>query len=218
VNSRALVQEQGDIAELWDRRHKQLDDLRSGGHIGYDTGSNEILYAVRLGKLITIIGDLTHSSAPLRVLDAGCGKGWFARAMGRFGHRVDGVDISPHAVDLCRRLGGRNESYETASLERWRPPYLYDVVYSVDVLFHIMDDQLWERTVLNLGSVARWAGLLVLSEHDSDHDHTWSGYQRTRALARYRELLEPHGWQYETFVPYGFREGPVGFLVLTKAS
>ena len=76
------MQGQRDTAELWDRRHKQVDDLRSGGHIGYDAGSNGILYAVRLGKLITIIGDLTHSSAPLRVLDAGCGKGWFARAMG----------------------------------------------------------------------------------------------------------------------------------------
>ena len=207
MNSRAVVQERGDIAELWDRRHKQLDDLRSGGHIGHDTGSNEILYAVRLGKLITIIGDLTHSSAPLRVwMQAAVKDG----SLGRWA--VSGTwwmaSTSAHTLSICAgALWPQRESYETASLERWRPPYLYDVVYSVDVLFHIMDDQLWERTVLNLGSVARWAGLLVISEHDSDHDHTWSGYQRTRALVRYRELLEPHGWRFETFVPYGFREG-----------
>ena len=194
----------------------QLDELRSGGHAAYDAGSNEILYAIRLGRLIDIIGDLTHAGAPLWILDAGCGKGWFARAMGRFGHRVDGVDISTHAVDLCTRLGGSNERYEIASLERWRPPYLYDVVYSIDVLFHIMDDELWERTVLNLSSIVRWAGMLVLSEHDSDEDRTWSDYQRTRALSRYQELLEPRGWRYDQFVPYGFRQGPVGFLVLTK--
>jgi 2-polyprenyl-3-methyl-5-hydroxy-6-metoxy-1,4-benzoquinol methylase len=215
VNSRAL--EPSEVAELWDRRHRQLDDLRSGGHAGYDAGSNEILYAVRLGRLIEIVGDLTHTGAPLRVLDAGCGKGWFARAMGRFGHRVDGVDISPHAVEMCRRLGGRNEHYATASLEKWRPPYLYDVVYSVDVLFHIVDDQLWERTILNLSSVVRWAGLLVVSEHDADQDRSWSDYQRTRALSRYQKLLEPRGWRYETFVPNGFRNGQVGFLVFTKS-
>jgi 2-polyprenyl-3-methyl-5-hydroxy-6-metoxy-1,4-benzoquinol methylase len=205
-------------AEYWDRRHRSLDDLRSGGHIGYDAESNEILYAVRLGRLIEIIGDLTDAGAPMRVLDAGCGTGWFARALGRFGHRVDGIDISVHAVDQCRRLSGTTERYEVAPLHAWRPPYLYDVSYSVDVLFHIMDDELWRRSLINLASLVRLGGLLVLSEHDADEDRTWSSYQRTRALFRYRTLLEPRGWRYERFVPNHFRNGKVGFLVLTKVS
>jgi 2-polyprenyl-3-methyl-5-hydroxy-6-metoxy-1,4-benzoquinol methylase len=204
-------------AEFWNRRHRRMDDLRSGGHIGYDVGSNEILYAVRLGQLIEIIGDLSDAGAPLRVLDAGCGTGWFARAMGRFGHRVDGIDISVHAVDQCRRLS-ETERYEVAPLHGWRPPYLYDVSYSVDVLFHVMDDQLWSRSLVNLGSLVRLGGLLVLSEHDANEDRTWSSYQRTRALSRYRVLLEPRGWRYERFVSHHFRTGKVGFLVLTKVS
>jgi len=196
-----------------------MDDLRSGGHIGYDAGSNEIMYAVRLGRLVEIMGDLTDAGAPLRVLDAGCGKGWFARAMRRFGHRIYGIDVSAHAVDHCQRLAdGVAERYELALLDAWRPPYLYDVVYSVDVLFHVMDDQLWERSIVNLASLVRWGGLIVLAEHNADEDRTWAGYQRTRALSRYRMLLEPRGWRYERFVPYRFRSSPVGFLVLTKVS
>ena len=205
-------------AEYWDHRHRNVDDLRSGAHLGYDTGSNEILYAVRLGRLVEIMGDLTAPEAPLRVLDAGCGKGWFARAMGRFGHRVDGIDVSGYAVDHCRRLGGAAERYEVASLDAWRPPYLYDLVLSVDVLFHVMDDQLWERSVVNLASVVRLGGLIVLAEHHADEDRTWSDYQRTRALSRYRMVLEPRGWRYERFVPNRFRDGLVGFLVLTKVT
>ena len=208
--------ERGPAAKFWDERHRRVDDVRSGGHVGYDAGSNEILYAVRLGRLVEIIGDLTEGAAPLRVLDAGCGKGWFARAMGRFGHRVDGIDVSDHAIERCRRLTGPFERYEVSALDSWRPPYLYDVVYSVDVLFHIMDDELWRASVVNLGSVLRLGGQLVIAEHDSETDRTWSDYQRTRALSRYRSLLEPRGMRYERFVPNRFRGGPVGFLVMTK--
>ena len=65
----------------------------------------------------------------------------------------------------------------------------------MDVLFHVMDDQLWERSVVNLASVVRLGGLIVLAEHHADEDRTWSDYQRTRALSRYRMVLEPRGWR-----------------------
>jgi 2-polyprenyl-3-methyl-5-hydroxy-6-metoxy-1,4-benzoquinol methylase len=210
--------ERGPAAAFWDERHRRVDDIRSGGNVGYDAGSNEILYAVRLGRLIEIVGDVTESFAPLRMLDAGCGKGWFARAMGRFGHRVDGIDLSERAIELSRKMSGPAESYQVSALDLWRPSYLYDVVYSVDVLFHIMDDELWRLSVLNLASLVRLGGLLILTEHDSETDRTCSSYQRTRALSRYRTLLEPRRMQYQQFVPTPFRNGPVGFVVFTKVS
>ena len=79
-----------------------------------------------------------------------------------------------------------------------------------------MDDELWRASVVNLGSVLRLGGQLVIAEHDSETDRTWSDYQRTSALSRYRSLLEPRGMRYERFVPNRFRGGPVGFLVMTK--
>ena len=30
-------------AELWDKRHRALDRLRSGGHSGYDEAANEVV-------------------------------------------------------------------------------------------------------------------------------------------------------------------------------
>lgn len=194
-------------AELWDKRHRALDRLRSGGHSGYDEAANEMLYALRLGLLVDIVGHGSESAAPLRVLDAGCGKGVFAGAMARFGHRVDGVDVSAHAIDLCREGAGPLERYEVCPLDRWRPPYLYDVVYSIDVLFHIMDDDLWRASLENLASLVRPGGRLVVAEHDSEVDRTWSDYQRTRGLPRYLDVLEPRGFERRAFVPIPFRAG-----------
>ena len=207
-----------DTAALWDRRHRELGALRSGGDAGYDESSNEILYALRLGRLIDIIGDSTDPAAPLRILDAGCGKGWFAHAVARFGHAVDGIDVSEHAIELCRQNAAGNSRFELSPLADWRPPYLYDVVYSIDVLFHIMDDALWEASVRNLATLVRLGGLLVLVDHQSQVDRTWSFYQRTRALHRYQSLLEPLGLRADRFVPYGFRAAPTGFLVLERVS
>ena len=202
----------------WDSRHRTFSALRSGGDAGYDEISNEIFYEMRLGRLLDIIGDSTDTSAPLRILDAGCGKGYFALAMARFGHAIDGIDVSEHAIELCRQRAVGNSEFQLSSLAAWHPPYLYDVVYSIDVLFHIMDDALWEASVRNLASLVRLGGQLVLVDHESDVDRTWSYYQRTRALHRYKELLEPLGLRVDRFVPYGFRAAPTGFLVLERVA
>lgn len=204
-------------AEVWNTRHQALDALRSGGHAGLDEPSNEILYAVRLGRLIDVVGDRCEPSAPMRVLDAGCGKGWFARKMATFGHRVDGIDVSEHAIEVCRSQSGGRDSYAVSALDAWRPGHLYDVVYSVDVLFHVMDDGLWERSLRNLASLVCWGGLLVLAEHEAEEDRTWSDYQRTRSLTRYRGVLADAGFSERTFVPNRFRSGQVGFLVMVRS-
>lgn len=202
----------------WNQRHRRFSPLSSGGVVGIDAGANEIFYSMRLGRLLDLVGDGSESRAPLRVLDAGCGKGWFARAMARFGHRVDGIDISEAAIEECREQATGQDEYAVCALSDWRPPYLYDVVYSVDVLFHVMDDDAWAASVRNLASLVRLGGRLILSDHGSDTDRTWSDYQRTRGLPRYRALIDPMGYGADHFVPYGFRNTPVGFLVFDRVS
>ena len=207
---------QTDVLAYWDSRHQAKGELQSGGDLGYDHPNNEIFYALRLGRLIDAVGDVGEPLAPLRVLDAGCGKGWFARAMGRFGHRVDGVDSSPQAVEFCRGRGGPHERYAVSTLDAWAPTYLYDVVYCVDVLFHVTDDELWERSVRNLASLVRVGGRMALVDHEPDADRLWGDYMVTRASSRYRALMGDVGLAYERFVPYRFRSSPAGFHVATR--
>ncbi len=202
----------------WNERHRQFSPLSSGGVVGIDAAANEILYAMRLGRLLDLVGDASEVRAPLRVLDAGCGKGWFARAMARFGHRVDGIDVSEAAIEECRAQAGGRDDYAVCALSDWRPPYLYDIVYSVDVLFHVMDDDAWAESVRNLASLVRLGGRLILSDHGNEYDRTWSTYQQTRGLPRYRALVQPLGYGSDHFVSYGFRNTPVGFLVFDRVS
>lgn len=204
--------------DFWDGRHRVRGQLLSGGDLSFDHATNEIFYALRLGRLIDIIGDQGFAAAPLRVLDAGCGKGYFARAMATFGHDVDGIDTSRFAIEECERRRVGRERYTVSSLDAWHPARLYDVVFSVDVLFHIMDDGVWERSVRNLAALTRLGGLLVLADHEADEDRVWGTYQMTRAAHRYRDVAVPLGYRADPFVPYRFRDSPAGFHVFTRVA
>ncbi|WP_220291100.1 bifunctional 2-polyprenyl-6-hydroxyphenol methylase/3-demethylubiquinol 3-O-methyltransferase UbiG [Streptomyces sp. MBT84] len=124
-----------------DTRHRAQDAPAAGGPTtGFDRSGGELLHALRLGQLLAIIGAPAGPRTPLSVLDAGCGRGWFARALARGGHRVDAFDVSSAAVAQARGEGG-GPRYAVADLSGWRSPRPYDVVLCLDVLFHVLDER-----------------------------------------------------------------------------
>jgi len=205
---------------FWDERHQRLAHTYAGGDIVYDDTANEMLNSLRVGRLIDIIGTFSRPAAPVRVLDAGCGTGWLTRTLASFGHQVDGIDTSVQALATCRgraRADGR-DGYSLSRLDEWAPGYLYDVVISVDVLFHIMEDEVWAASVRNLGRLVRSCGRLVISDHDLETDRHWGDYQLSRARQRYVDLLAPDGFVHRTFVAYAFRDNNAGFHVFDRTS
>ncbi|MFE0250991.1 class I SAM-dependent methyltransferase [Streptomyces sp. NPDC059010] len=203
----------------WDARHAGHDELASGAHLGLDRPANEIFYARRLGTLLSLIGDLSSPAAPLFVLDAGCGKGYFARALARCGHRVDAFDTSPHAIEHARAEGG-GPRCAVAALDEWRSPWPYDIVVCVDVLFHVPDDEEWRAALRNLASLVRVAGRLIVTDVATDEvpaePPNPDALVVHRPIAAYRAELEPLGLRHILSSPYGFREDRVGFHVFTR--
>ncbi|WP_405434538.1 class I SAM-dependent methyltransferase [Micromonospora sp. NBC_00617] len=202
-------------AAYWDRRHRTESALRSGGDMSYDESANRMFYILRLGMLLDIIGHHADPVAPLRLLDAGCGKGWFSRQLARFGHQVDAIDASSTAIETCRAEGGAVRFHQS-TLSGWRSPVLYDVVTAVDVLFHILDEAEWERSVGNLASLVRLHGRLVVSDWGGPGDQTFGDYQVVRGPDRYVTLLRAAGLRHDGWRPYGFRRNPMGFHVFTR--
>ena len=198
----------------WDDRHRVENDLRSGGHVGWDSYANEAFYLRRTAAILEIIGDRAGGLDPVLALDAGCGKGYFARALAKSGIIVDGIDASPEAIAYCREHGtGR---YQVATLADVRSPFLYDVVYSVDVLFHILDDQDWEASLWNLASLVRLAGTLIVADEAGAERRTLRDYIVHRPLSAYTDVLVPLGFHFKGFRPYGFRENAVGLLTFAR--
>jgi 2-polyprenyl-3-methyl-5-hydroxy-6-metoxy-1,4-benzoquinol methylase len=152
------------------------------------------------------------------MLDAGCGRGYFARGMSSFGHDVDAIDASPNAIEHCRTGSLAGVRYAVSTLSQWQPSYLYDVVFSIDVLFHIMDDDEWRASVVNLASLVRLGGRLLLADHSAEEDKVWSPYQKTRARARYVELVVDLGFADVGFHANGGPRDPVGLHVFWRVA
>jgi 2-polyprenyl-3-methyl-5-hydroxy-6-metoxy-1,4-benzoquinol methylase len=205
---------------FWDERHQRLANAYAGGDVVYDDTDNAMLNALRVGRLIDLIGTFSRPAAPLRILDAGCGTGWLTRTLASFGHQVDGIDTSTQALATCRGQAAADgrDRYGLSRLDEWAPGYLYDVVVSVDVLFHIMEDDVWSASVRNLGMLVRSRGRLIIADHDLETDHLWGDYQVSRARQRYVDLLAPDGFIHRGFVAYAFRDNRAGFHVFDRTS
>lgn len=196
-------------------------DPMTGGEITLapvtpDRATDEAFNALRLGRLIDIIGASASAVAPLRLLDAGCGNGWLTRALTRCGHLVEGIDCSEEALEECRRLAIGSDRYTACQLDAWAPPYLYDEVVAVDVLFHVMDDAVWRNIVVNLAALVRLGGQLVLTDHDTEADRVWGESMVTRSRQGYLAVLLPLGFGYAGFRPYRFRDNAAGFHVFRR--
>lgn len=203
--------EHDQVVEYWDSRHQDLGTLLSGGDVTYDHAANEAFYAIRLGRLLDIIEPVSPPQARRRLLDAGCGKGWFSHALARCGYRVDGIDSSTHGIAEATEQAISGETFAVSTLHEWAPPYQYDAVVSVDVLFHLTDDEVWASSVRNLASLTKATGLLVIADHEHPDKVVHGSYQVTRGSDLYRQVLEPLGMEYHGFSPYRFRSNKVGF-------
>jgi 2-polyprenyl-3-methyl-5-hydroxy-6-metoxy-1,4-benzoquinol methylase len=204
-----------EASAYWNERHQQESDLRSGGDISFDEATNRMFYMRRLGMLMEIIGIQSSLVAPLYLLDAGCGKGWFSRELARFGHQVDGIDGSESAIATCRQLDG-GPQYHQSTLADWRTSWLYDVVFSVDVLFHIVEDAEWERSVRNLASLVRLNGKLIIGDWGQDEDRVYGNYMIVRGRQRYLPLLRECGLRFDGWESYRFRHNPIGLYTFTR--
>jgi SAM-dependent methyltransferase len=193
----------------WDQRHGQRDELRSGGDIGLDFESNQAFYLRRLGMLLELIEAHLPLVEPCFVLDAGCGKGYFAGRLEECGMRVVGIDASRTAVNFC--LANHAGVYVNSRLDTFESPDLFDCAYAIDVFFHILDDAVWAASFVNLASLIREGGLLLVTDHDAPGRRQLGDYIVHRPASEYRTLAEAHGLEYRGWRPYGFRTNPLGF-------
>ena len=128
------------------------------------------------------------------VLDAGSGFGQYTYNLLRKNrdYTVKAIDISHEHVEECRKFFGKlnsadRVSFEQADLTRYRVENEYNLILSVDVMEHILEDELvFKNFLLSM----RPGGMLLIStpsdqggsdvHHDSDEsfigEHVRDGY------------------------------------------
>ena len=128
-----------------------------------------------------------------RVLDAGCGRGRWTRALLELGAHVTAIDYSEAGLAQTRALCGPTPNLVTARVDLLSPPselrsQRFDLVFSYGVLHHTGDT--W-KALENVASLVAEGGALFLYLYGV---RSWSA-GKEKELASLREELAPMAFE-----------------------
>ena len=141
-----------------------------------------------------------------RLLDVGCGDGFFMeRLIGR-GFQCTGLDPSAQATELCQaRIGPLGGAVHCLEIQDYWPPQLFDVVVCGEVLEHVEDDV---EMLAHIHRLLKPGGSLVLTVpldmrlwNESD---VRAGHKRRYTKAEILLKLGDAGFEIESYVVWGF--------------
>ncbi|WP_285316260.1 malonyl-ACP O-methyltransferase BioC [Providencia rettgeri] len=116
----SLSREKHKIAAAFGRAAKSYDSVAS-----YQRSTGTQL----LGQLTSVLNH-SSSTAPLDILDAGCGTGYFSHKLKEKGHRVTALDLSAGMLEMAQTKAVADH-YLCADIESIPlDPQLFDVVFS----------------------------------------------------------------------------------------
>ncbi|MBD3867907.1 MAG: class I SAM-dependent methyltransferase [Acidobacteria bacterium] len=126
-----------------------------------------------------------------RVLDIGCGSGFYADFWKNYDiEHYTGVDVSPAAIT---RLQDRHPYYrfQVQDISHALPDSMlarpYDIVTCFDVLYHIVNDQLFEKSVANIGRLIKPGGYFLAFEQFSRQSYSPSAHVKFRNRSAYSD-------------------------------
>jgi SAM-dependent methyltransferase len=159
-----------DAGSYWQERVGADADLSVVGHRAMGPAYNGEIYARRIEATESMLArHVDKPLAQLRVLDIGCGSGfytgfWQARGVREY----VGLDISSRAIE---RLADAYPEYRFmhADFTESLPDSLtdggsFDIVTIFDVLYHIVEDQRVETAIANLGGLLAEDGRLFIMD------------------------------------------------------
>lgn len=200
--------------QFWEERLSRQFDLRGTGETGLSLAYNEACYALRRHVLTHALTDAGFDPEGRRVLDVGCGTGFFTAYYLSRGARVTGLDIAPTSIEQLRHRHPE-ASFMLGDVSEVPIEERFDLVNAFDVLYHITDDARWEAAVRHLAAAVLPNGLLVVTDTFAESGGEAS-HNRMRSLGRYRTLLQAEGLEiaalHPTHVLLNRELGPFRFL------
>jgi SAM-dependent methyltransferase len=199
---KSVDSEPSSLEDYWENRLKENFGLHGAGYIGLGRSYNNWLYKVRRKVFVSRIKSMYLDFSDKEVLDVGCGTGFYVGLWkNQIGVRhITGIDITNIAIKNLKGKFPDAEFYradissdeDIAFLIRTKK---FDVVSAFDVLFHIVDDNKFEKAIKNIHSMLKPKGLFVFSDNFIHGPTIRSTYQVSRSLSHIEKTLFNNGFE-----------------------
>ena len=185
--------------EFWEQRLSEQFDLRGTGETTLSLAYNRACYTLRAEVLEDALRQAGATVRGKRVLDVGCGTGFWTEFYTHRGAHYTGLDIAQVSVD---RLAERypDQRFARADVSDGVPGGPFDLVNVFDVLYHVTDDARWQAALRHLAGALAPGGLLLVTDAFSDFGAI-AEHNVMRPLARYLDVLTAAGLTREQLRP-----------------
>ncbi|MEK7584316.1 MAG: methyltransferase domain-containing protein [Patescibacteria group bacterium] len=201
-----------DDHQYWVRRTQQ-GGLKTVGHRRFSTQTNELFYRRVRAALLKLIEQRVPDKRA-SVLDAGAGIGYYSQALYDAGFReMTACDISEQALATIERPIKK----VVAPLESMRSKLgtTYDLVLCFDVLYHIIEDAVFEKAIENLCQVSN-KYIFIHGAFPQFIPLRLVQHVKFRTLSRHDMLFASHGFKRVEIRPTQFLTGRLPWVYLYK--
>ena len=184
-------------SSYWRQRVAGDSDLGVVGHRALGRGYNEYIYRRRTECLMEALRLLDIKPSQCKVLDLGCGSGYYATFWKKLGvTELTGIDIADASVDRLRKKFPEymflQADITQADIAK-RIGGLYSIVTLFDVIYHISDDTAALEALKTAAGALQPDGVLMLFEQLAPRDYSLLPHVKFRGKMNYMALLDAAG-------------------------
>lgn len=179
------------MSEFWEDRAKKY------GHTGW---SDVLIYAydqqARLLAIEKILKSLTYNKSV--ALDFGAGVGDFSNLLSEHFAKVISFDVSDNAIKVAQKKYGMTKNIQFICGNNIEdigiPDNTVDLILSVTVLDHILDDIELINTVEYFETKMKRGGFFILFEYSLDYEKHRAHYQRFMKFDEWVKIFSEHNF------------------------
>ncbi len=138
----------------WEKRLSNGFNLSKVGYIGFNEFYNKYLYKAKIRTLKKALSLYQIDISNKTVCDIGCGTGFFVEFYKQLGARdIVGIDITNISVESLRLKYPKYFFIEEDISSNSVIPKInrkFDILDISDVTYHIMDDELFNKAIMNI--------------------------------------------------------------------
>lgn len=193
--------------DFWQSRLTKVEGLEGVGYAKLGKPFNIWGYKVRKEAFYNIISPLKYNFKEAEVLDIGSGTGFYIAIWNALqAKQVTGLDITEVAVENLKTKFPEHEFIQLDigdEIGKLKATLGHkDFISAMDVLFHIVDDQRFDRAVHNIASLLKPGGYFVYSDNFLKGETIRTKHQVSRSKKYLLDVFDKAGLEIVDHKPF----------------